>query len=67
MKMNEAKPRTRTKLAEIKTSEKSLIGIFKAIRDEFDADLYEDPLDIVDAINEGYIDICEDGIILWTS
>ena len=65
MKMNEAKSRTWTKLAEIKTSAKTLMGIYKTIRDEFDADLYEDVLDVADAINEGYIQICEDGIIVW--
>ena len=65
MKMDEAKSRTWTKLAEIKTTEKTLMGIYKAIRDEFDANLYEDVLDVADAINEGYIQICEDGIIIW--
>ena len=67
MKMNEAKSRTWTKMAEIKTTEKTLMGIFKAIRKEFDADLYEDVLDVAEAINEGYIQICEDGIIIWCS
>ena len=67
MKMNEAKSRTWTKLAEIKTSEKTLMGIYKAICREFGEDFYEDALDVVDAINEGYIQICEDGIIVWGS
>ena len=67
MKMNEAKSRTWTKLAEIKTSEKTLMGIFKAIRKEFDADLYEDALAVEEAIKEGYIEICDDGIIVWCS
>ena len=65
MKMDEAKSRTWTKLAEIKTTEKTLMGIYKAIRDEFDANLYEDVLDVADAITDGYIEICEDGIIIW--
>ena len=65
MKMDEAKSRTWTKLAEIKTTEKTLMGIYKAIHNEFDANLYEDVLDVADAINEGYIQICEDGIIIW--
>ena len=67
MKMNEVKPATWTKLAEIKTSEKTLMGIFKAICKEFDADLYKDVLDVAEAINEGYIQICDDGIIIWGS
>ena len=67
MKMNEVKSVTWTKLAEIKTSAKTLMDIYKAIRNEFDADLYEDVLDVADAINEGYIQVCEDGIILWMS
>ena len=67
MKMNECTSRTWTKLAEIKTSEKTLMGIFKAIRNEFDADLYEDVLDVADAINYGNIQICDDGIIIWMS
>ena len=67
MKMNEVKSRTWTKMAEIKTSEKTLMGIFKVIRKEFDADLYKDVLAVADAINEGYIQICEDGIVIWCS
>ena len=67
MKMDEAKSRTWTKLAEIKTSEKTLMGIFKAIRNEFDEDFYEDVLDVADAIAYGNIQICDDGIILWMS
>ena len=67
MKMDEAKSRTWTKMAEIKTSAKTLMDIYKAICKEFDADLYKDVLDVADAINEGYIQICEDGIIVWGS
>ena len=67
MKMDEAKSRTWTKLAEIKTSEKTLMGIFKAIRNEFDADFCEDVSAVADAISDGCIQICEDGIIVWGS
>ena len=67
MKMADIKSRTWTKMAEIKTSEKTLMGIFKAIRKEFDADLYEDVLDVADAIRDGYIQIADDGIIVWAS
>ena len=65
MKMTDSTSVTWTKLAEIETTAKTLMGIYKTIRDEFDVDLYEDVLDVADAINEGYIQICEDGIIIW--
>lgn len=64
MKMNEVKSRTWTKMAEIKTTEKTLMGIYKAICKEFDIDLYED-FAVADAILDGYIQVCEDGIIVW--
>ena len=67
MKMTDITSKTWTKLAEIKTSEKTLMGIYKAICREFGEDFYEDVLDVADAINEGYIQICEDGIIIWRS
>lgn len=65
MKMNEAKSRTWTKLAEIKTNAKTPVDVYKVICKEFD--FYEDVLDVADAINEGYIQICDDGIIVWCS
>ena len=67
MKMADITSRTWKKLAEIKTSEKTLMGIYKAICREFGEDFYEDVLDVADAINEGYIQICDDGIIVWGS
>ena len=67
MKMDEAKSRTWTKLAEIKTNEKTLMGIYKVLCKEFDADLYKDAFAVADAIDYGYIQICEDGIIVWGS
>ena len=67
MKMNEAKSRTWTKVAEIKTDAETLKDIYKAICKEFDSDFYEDVLDVADAIREGYIQICEDGFIIWCS
>ena len=67
MKMADITSRTWTKLAEIKTSEKTLMGIYKAICREFGEDFYEDVLDVADAINEGYIQVCDDGIIIWCS
>ena len=67
MKMNEVESATWRKLAEIKTNAKTLMGIFKTIRREFDEDFYEDVLDVADAIAYGNIQICDDGIILWMS
>lgn len=67
MKMNEVKSRTWAKVAEIKTNATTLKGIYKAIHEEFDADFCEDVLDVAIAINEGYIQICDDGIIVWGS
>ena len=67
MKMTDSTSRTWTKLAEIETSTKTLIGIYKTIREEFGVDFYEDVLDVADAISAGNIEICEDGIIIWGS
>ena len=67
MKMNEVKSATWTKLAEIKTSEKTLMGIYKALCKEFGEAFYEDVLDVADAINYGNIQVCDDGIIVWMS
>ena len=67
MKMNESKSRTWTKLAEIKTNAKTPMDVYEVICNEFDADVYKDVLDVADAINEGYIQICDDGIIVWGS
>jgi len=67
MKMNEVKSSTWTKIAEIKTTAKTLTDIYKVICKEFDADLYEDDIAVADAIAEGYIRVCDDGIIIWRS
>ena len=65
MKMDEAKSRTWTKLAEIKTSAKTPEGIYKVLCEEFGNDFFEDVSAVADAISDGYIQICEDGIIIW--
>ena len=65
MKMNEVKSATWSKLAEIEMSEKTLKGIYKAVRKEFGDETYKDILAVADAIDEGFIQICEDGIIIW--
>lgn len=67
MKMNEVKSVTWSKLAEIKTKAKTPMGIYKVICKEFDVDLYEDVFAVADAIVDGYIQVCDDGIIIWGS
>ena len=64
MKMNECTSRTWTKVAEIPTDDLSVNGIAMAINKEFGEPFVED---ILEAIAEGYIQICEDGIIVWGS
>lgn len=67
MKMTEITSRTWTKVAEIKTSAKTLTDLYKVICKEFDVDLYEDEVAVANAIVEGYIQVCDDGIIIWAS
>jgi hypothetical protein len=62
MKMNECTSRTWTKMAEIPTDDLSVDGIARAINKEFGEPFVED---ILEAIAEGYIQVCEDGIIIW--
>jgi hypothetical protein len=64
MKMNECTSRTWTKVAEIPTDDLSVDGIARAINKEFGEPFVED---ILEAIAEGYIQVCEDGIIIWAS
>jgi hypothetical protein len=64
MKMNECTSRTWTKMAEIPTDDLSVDGIARAINKEFGEPFVED---ILEAIAEGYIQVCEDGIIIWAS
>ena len=65
MKMKEVKSVTWTKMAEIKTNAKTPKGIYNVICKEFDVDFCEDVSAVVDAISDGYIQVCEDGIIVW--
>ena len=67
MKMNEVKSVTWSKMAEIKTNAKTLTGIYKAICKEFDVDFYENEFEVAISIEDGYIQVCEDGIIVWES
>jgi hypothetical protein len=67
MKMNEVKSRTWSKMAEIKTNAKTPKGIYNVLCKEFGVDFFEDVSAVLDAISDGYIQICEDGIIVWMS
>ena len=67
MKMEEITSRTWRKIAEVKTRAKTAKGIYKVLCREFGVDFYEDVLDVADAIRDGYIEICDDGFILWYS
>ena len=64
MKMNEVKSVTWSKLAEIPTDDFSIDGIIEAIDKEFGEQIFDD---ILNALSEGYIEICDDGIIIWGS
>ena len=64
MKMNEVKSVTWTKLAEIPTDDFSIAGIRRAINEEFGEMLFED---VRQEISDGYIQVCDDGIIIWMS
>lgn len=64
MKMNEVKSITWTKTAEIPTDDFSIEGITEAINDEL-GELFFD--DILEAIADGAIQVCDDGIIVWGS
>lgn len=65
MKMNEVNSITWSKLAEVKTRAKTAKGIYKVLRKEFGVDFYEDALAVEAAIKDGYIEICDDGLIVW--
>lgn len=64
MKMNEVKSVKWTKMAEIPTDDFTIDGIAKAINEEFGEPMFDD---ILNALSEGYIEICDDGIIIWCS
>lgn len=64
MKMNEVKSITWRKLAEIPTDDFSITGITSAICKEFGEMLLED---VEKEIANGYIEIADDGIIVWQS
>ena len=64
MKMNEVKSVTWTKMAEIPTDDFSIEGIAETINQGFGEPMFDD---ILEAIADGYIQVCDDGIIVWCS
>ena len=64
MKMDEVKSVTWSKMAEIPTDDLSVEGIARAINKEFGEQMFDD---ILEAIADGYIQVCDDGIIIWMS
>ena len=64
MKMADITSRTWSKMAEIPTDDFSIEGIASAINKEFGEQMFDD---ILEAIADGYIQVCDDGIILWMS
>ena len=65
MKMKEVKSVTWSKVAEIKTNARTPKGIYNVLCEEFDVDFCEDVSEVLAAISEGNIQVCEDGIIVW--
>lgn len=63
MKMKEVTSCTWTKIIEIKTRAKTPNGILRAIRCETDFDF--DKSDVEYGLETGFIELCDDGIILW--
>lgn len=64
MRMNEVKSVTWTKMAEIPTDDFSIEGIAETINQGFGEPMFDD---ILEAIADGYIQVCDDGIIIWGS
>ncbi len=64
MKMADITSRTCSKMAEIPMKDFSINGIRRAINEKFGEPFFED---ILSAIFAGYIQVCEDGIIVWCS
>ena len=62
MKMNECTSRPWSEMAEIPTDDLSIEGIASAINKAFGEQMFDD---ILEAIADGYIQVCDDGIIVW--
>jgi hypothetical protein len=67
MKMKDVKSITWVKVAEVKTRAKTPTGIYKVLCREFGVDFYENAFEVEAAIAEGYVQVCDDGIIVWMS
>ena len=67
MKMNEVTSATWSEMVEIKTNAKTAKGIYRVLCKVFGVDFYEDSIAVEDAIHDGNIQICDDGIIVWGS
>ena len=67
MRMNEVKSVTWSKMAEIPTDDFSIAGIGRAINEEFGVGFFDDIFAVMNAIVAGYIEIADDGIIVWGS
>ena len=67
MKMNEVRSATWRKLAEIKTNARTPKGVYNVLCEEFGNDFFEDVSEVLAAISEGNIQVCDDGIIIWGS
>ena len=67
MKMADITSRTWKKVAEIPTDDFTEEGIRRAINEEFGVGFFEDIFDVTNAIAAGYIEIADDGIIVWGS
>ena len=67
MKMADIKSRTWKKVVAIPTDDFSIAGIGRTINEEFGEILFEDIFAVMNAIAAGYIEIADDGIIIWGS
>lgn len=63
MKMKQVTSQTWEKIAEIKTMAKTVAGIMRAIRCKTDFNF--DKSDVEYGLETGFIEVCDDGVILW--
>lgn len=65
MKMNEITSKTWQKIAEIKTENFNPGSLLSTINSFFGYSFYEDADEIKANIKEGFVEICDDGVIIW--
>lgn len=65
MKMAQITSRTWFKLAEIPTEDFTTEGIIESLEHEFGEEYSEE--DIIELIQTGYLELCDDGLIYWAS